>query len=68
MKRNVGKIDRLVRVLVAIAVAVLIFSNVVSGTGALILAILGVVVLFTGLSGFCGLYTPFGIDTRKNKE
>ena len=63
MKKNMGNIDRIIRILVAIFIAVLYFTNIISGTlGVVLLVIAGVFVL-TSLIGFCPLYALFGINT-----
>jgi hypothetical protein len=65
MKKNMGSVDRIVRLVLVALVAVLYFTNVISGTLALILGILAVVFLVTSLISFCPLYVPFKISTRK---
>ena len=65
MKKNMGRLDRIIRVAFAVLVAVLYFTNVISGTWAVILGILALVFLLTSLVGTCPLYMPFGISTRK---
>ena len=65
MKNNMGVVDRVIRLLIVVAIAILYFTNLISGTLALILGILAVVFLLTSLLGFCPLYLPFGISTRK---
>ena len=65
MKKNMGRLDRIIRVAIAVLVAVLYFTNVISGTWAIILGILALVFLLTSLVGTCPLYMPFGISTRK---
>jgi hypothetical protein len=65
MKKNMGTLDRIIRVALVILVAVLYFTGVISGTLAIILGILAVVFLLTSLIGFCPLYAPFGISTQK---
>jgi hypothetical protein len=65
MKKNMGRLDRIIRVAIAVLVAVLYFTNVISGTWAVILGILALVFLLTSLVGTCPLYMPFGISTRK---
>jgi len=65
MKKNMGTIDRIIRVSLAVLVAILYYTDVISGTWAIILGILAVVFLATSLIGFCPLYLPFGISTRK---
>jgi Protein of unknown function (DUF2892) len=68
MKKNMGTIDRTIRLIVAIVFAVLYFTNIVSGTIGLVLVILGAVFVLTSLVSFCPLYLPFGINTCKSKE
>ena len=67
MKKNMGTTDRIIRLLLVALVAVLYFTNVISGTLALILGILAVIFLITSLISFCPLYLPFGISTRKKE-
>jgi hypothetical protein len=65
MKKNVGSIDKAIRILAAISVIALYLSNVISGTIAIVLLILAGVFLVTGFLNFCPLYLPFKISTRK---
>jgi len=65
MKKNMGTIDRIIRVSLVVLIAILYFADVITGTWAIILGILAVVFLVTSLIGFCPLYLPFGISTRK---
>ncbi len=65
MKKNMGKLDRIIRISLVVLIAVLYFTNVISGTLAIILGILALVFLLTSLVGVCPLYMPFGISTRK---
>lgn len=67
MKINMGKIDRFVRIAIAIAIAILYYGNVLAGTLGLILLIVAIAFVVTSFIGFCPLYAPFGITTyRKN--
>ena len=68
MKKNMGTIDKSVRILIALVVAVLFFTNVISGTLALVLLILSAVFLLTSFISFCPLYIPFGINTIGKKK
>ena len=63
MKLNMGKADRVIRVLIAVAIAVLYLTNVITGTLAIVLLVLGGIFFITSLFGFCPLYFPFGIRT-----
>lgn len=68
MKMNMGKVDRVIRTLLAIVIAILYFTNVISGTVGLILGIVAIVMLLTGVISFCPLYTLFGLSTRAKQE
>lgn len=65
MKKNMGSVDRIIRIILAVVVAVLYFTNQISGTAAIILGILAIIFLLTSLVGFCPLYVPFKLSTRK---
>lgn len=66
MKTNVGTVDKVIRLLVALVFIVLYFTNVVVGTlGYVLLGLAGAFIL-TSVISFCPLYWPFGISTAKN--
>lgn len=65
MKKNVGTIDKVVRILIAVVISGLYFSNIISGTVAIVLLILAGVFILTSFMSFCPLYLPFGLSTRK---
>lgn len=65
MTKNMGTVDRIIRFVFAVAVAVLYFTGVISGTLAIILGILAAVFLVTSIVGFCPLYAPFKLSTAK---
>lgn len=67
MKKNMGSADRVIRVILAALVAVLYFANVISGTTAIILAVLAIVFVATSLMSFCPLYLPFGLSTLRKR-
>jgi hypothetical protein len=67
MKKNMGTIDKVIRILVAVVVVVLYFTHVISGTLAIILLILSAIFVVTSLISFCPLYLPFGLSTRKKE-
>lgn len=67
MKKNMGSADRVIRVMLAALVAVLYFTNVISGTTAIILAVLAIVFVATSITSFCPLYLPFGLSTLRKK-
>lgn len=67
MKSNVGTIDKVVRILLAVLISVLYFTGTVSGTLAYILLALGAIFLLTSLVGFCPIYRLVGVSTCKVK-
>jgi len=60
-----GSTDKIIRIALAVLVAILYFTNVISGTWAIILGVLAMIFLVTSLVGVCPLYKLFGISTRK---
>ena len=62
-----GTTDKVIRILVAVIILVLYFTNVIAGTLAVILLILAGVFVVTSLLGLCPLYLPFGLNTRKKE-
>ena len=68
MKKNMGSIDKALRVIVALVIAILFFTGKISGTSGMILLILGGVFLATSFLGTCPLYLPFNIDTTKKEN
>jgi hypothetical protein len=67
MKKNMGNIDRVVRILLAAVFAVLYFTGTVTGTFGLVLVILGGVFVLTSLVSFCPLYAIVGLSTCPTK-
>lgn len=65
MKSNMGTVDRSIRLVLASLVVVLYYTEVISGTSAIILLILALVFALTSTINFCPLYLPFGLSTRK---
>lgn len=62
-----GVADRTIRTLLAIVVAVLYFTDQITGTAAIVLGLLAIMFLLTSLIGFCPLYVPFRLSTRKKE-
>jgi hypothetical protein len=65
MEKNMGTIDRTVRTAIAVIIAILYFTDQITGLAAIILGIIAIVFLLTSLFARCPLYIPFGISTRK---
>lgn len=65
MTPNMGTVDRTIRILVAIGIAVLYFTGRIGGTLAIVLGVMAVVFVVTSFIGWCPAYFPFGFTTRK---
>lgn len=63
MKKNVGRTDKIIRFLIAGVLALLILTEVVTGIWSIVFGILAIIALVTSITGFCGLYKIFGINT-----
>lgn len=68
MKKNLGSIDRIARILIAVVLAVLFYTNVISGTLGIVLVVAGVVLLATSFMNFCPLYAVLGINSCPIKK
>jgi hypothetical protein len=66
MKANMGAVDKGIRITLAIVVAVLYFTDIVTGTLGIVLMAFSAIFVLTSLISFCPLYAPFGIKTCKN--
>ena len=68
MKKNMGNLDRSLRIVFALAMAILYFSNIITGVlGVVLLVVAGIFVL-TSLVSFCPLYTLMGLNTCDSKK
>ena len=65
MKQNMGKTDRVLRTVLAVIVLVLYFSDQLTDLAAIVLGIFALVFLVTSVLGFCPLYVPLGISSKK---
>ena len=65
MIKNMGTIDKVIRIIVAIVFAILFFTKTVEGALGYVLLALGGVFVFTSIIGSCPLYLPLGFKTCK---
>jgi len=63
MKKNIGILDKTIRIVIAAIIAILVGLGYITGTYATVLTIIGVVLALTGFSNFCPLYTLLGFKT-----
>lgn len=64
MTKNMGAIDRVVRLLLVAVVIVLYAMGKITGMTAIVLGVLAVIFLLTSALGFCPLYLPLKLSTR----
>ena len=62
MKKNEGRVDRWIRIVVGVALLGVGFAQA-GGAWAVILPIVGLVALGTGFFGWCPAYSVLGIST-----
>ena len=68
MKKNIGKTDKIIRLIIAIFLIMLYVTHAFKGmTGDIVLGI-ALVLFTTGLMSFCPLYLPLGINTKSDEE
>ncbi len=63
MKKNMGSADKIIRIIVAVVLAILSYTGVLSGTLGIIALVLAAVFVLTSAMSFCPLYAIFGMST-----
>ncbi len=66
MKKNVGNLDKLIRLIVAVVLFLLVYTGKVQDdTTQYILLLVAFVAALTSLLNYCPIYQILGIDTNK---
>jgi hypothetical protein len=65
MKANLGTIDKIIRIAVAVLIAILYFTHVITGTLGIVLLVAAGVFVLTSLISFCPLYAIFVWSSSK---
>lgn len=68
MKKNMGGLDRVIRIIVAVVIGILFFMNIIEGTLAYVLLALSGVFVLTSFISFCPIYAIVGLNTCKVKK
>lgn len=68
MKKNVGTVDKVIRILIAIIIVALFYFKVITGTLGIVLLVFAGIFVITSFISFCGLYTILGINTCPAKK
>ena len=63
-----GTADKTIRILIAIVIGILYFTNVISGTLVIVLSSFALIFILTSFIGFCPLYAPSVSIRQKRKE
>ena len=68
MKKNMGTLDKTIRIMVAAIIVILYFTKVIEGTLGIVLLVFAGIFVLTSLISVCPLYPLVGMDTTKKKE
>lgn len=63
-----GNADKIIRVIIALAIAALFFTNVISGVLGIVLLVAAGIFVLTSLVNFCPIYAIFGVSTCAVKK
>jgi hypothetical protein len=67
MRKNMNMIDRIVRFILAVAIMVILYIELVKQPFITILGIIGIIFVITSILGWCPLYTILKISTLRKK-
>lgn len=67
MKKNMGGLDRIIRIIIAVVIGVLYFTNTIDGVLGIVLLVVSGIFLLTSFISSCPLYSIIGLNTCKVK-
>lgn len=68
MEKNVGTIDRVVRIIIGIVLVYLAATGMVQGIVMYIVGLFGLIMLATAVLLYCPLYVPLKINTTEKPK
>ena len=68
MIKNMGLLDRLVRIAFAVLIAAMYLTGQISGTAAIVMGVIALIMVFTSIVGTSLLYIPFKLDSHNKKS
>ncbi len=68
MKKNLGNIDRIIRLVIAGVLAMLWFQNVITGTWAIVAIVVAAVFALTSFISWCPIYALLGLKSTPKKQ
>ena len=63
MEKNVGSGDRIVRIIIAVGLAALVYFHKIEGTAGIVAGVVAALLLISALLSRCLVYKVAGIDT-----
>ena len=66
MKKNVGSIDKVIRIIIAIAAFYFAYTGAVESPWDYVLYAVGAIMVLTALMGTCPIFSVLGISTNKS--
>lgn len=67
MKKNMGNLDRIIRLVIAAIVGFLTYNGTLSGVTGIVASVMAVVFALTSFISFCPIYTLLGMNTCPRK-
>ncbi len=68
MKKNLGGTDKIMRLVIAVVIVILYFTEIIYGIFGIVMLVIAGILLLTSLVNFCPLYSLLGINTCPVKE
>jgi predicted PurR-regulated permease PerM len=68
MKKNIGSVDRGIRIIAAVVIGTLYFGGQITGTVGAVLGIIALILFLTSFVRYCPLYVPLKIATVKKQQ
>jgi hypothetical protein len=65
MKPNEGTTDRIIRLILGVVLILIGWPVLGNNTLGIVFDVIGVILLITGITGFCAIYRVLGINTIK---
>lgn len=68
MKKNLSSIERVVRVVIALVVAILYLTNQITGVATIVLGVIAGAFILTSSAGFCPIYASLSLIGKKSES
>lgn len=68
MKKNVGSIDKVVRMIIAVVIVTLSYFEIINGTLSIILLVFALILVVTSFMNFCPVFALLGKSSAKKND